>query len=559
MSSNTNNVELASKLTRLQNSYRQRIARELSEIATLMDALHSAVDIEQTLTTLYMRLHQLAGSAGTFGFHQLGHKCRVLEHQVQEQLRQTHALMPDSQEIGQLKTQISLLNEDLKSDESVPNNPAIAHERLKKEDPERYVIVLVERDPILGAYIAYQLRSFGYIVHCFTDPEALETIPDPPPDLLLIDHRAIDSPQGYSVAEYWREKLTRMPSCPIIFMGGQEDFHSRLGAVQAGAEGYFVKPLDLPFLATRIGRLTRERRQPAGKVLIIADKPSPLRDAAAALEDAGMTVSTLGTPEQMLEHAAGFQPELVILDETTGAYSGNELAAILRQFEKWSNLPILFATSEQPMGAVSEHWLETGDDFINLPVSNQYLVSTARNRIRRLREIEENIAHDGLTGLLKHVNIKNALSQELSASRRTGNPMSIVMLDIDHFKSVNDTYGHALGDMVISTVGTLLRQHFRSSDQLGRYGGEEFLLVLPNCNSAAAKSLISELRQAFSEISFVSSGERFNCTLSAGIADTENQPELTAEQFLEKADATLYRAKAAGRNTVCEATGPFDV
>ena len=191
-----------------------------------------------------------------------------------------------------------------------------------------------------------------------------------------------------------------------------------------------------------------------------------------------------------------------------------------------------------------------GDDFINKPVSDDYLIKTCRNRVRRQRDMLQAISLDGLTGLLRHASIKDALETELQGASRSGNPLSVVMLDIDHFKQVNDTYGHALGDIVISTVGTLLSQHFRRSDRLGRYGGEEFVAVLPNCDADTAWTLMDKLRQAFAEISFVDRDTSFACTLSAGIADTATFPGALGEELLEHADAALYSSKRAGRNCV---------
>ena len=131
---------------------------------------------------------------------------------------------------------------------------------------------------------------------------------------------------------------------------------------------------------------------------------------------------------------------------------------------------------------------------------------------------------------------------------RTGKPVSVVMLDIDHFKKVNDSYGHGIGDNVIRALANLLRQRLRRVDVIGRYGGEEFLAVLPVCSGAQAVRVLDQIRQQFSRISFSSETGDFSVSLSAGIASCV---ELEASALIDAADKALYAAKNTGRNRVC--------
>ena len=131
---------------------------------------------------------------------------------------------------------------------------------------------------------------------------------------------------------------------------------------------------------------------------------------------------------------------------------------------------------------------------------------------------------------------------------RTGKPVSVVMLDIDHFKKVNDSYGHGIGDNVIRALANLLRQRLRRVDVIGRYGGEEFLAVLHECSGAQAVQILDQIRQQFSRISFSSEMGDFNASLSAGIASCV---ELEASALIDAADKALYAAKNTGRNRVC--------
>ncbi|MEQ6885795.1 diguanylate cyclase [Salicola sp. Rm-C-2C1-2] len=546
MTDSANNDQLTSKLARLRSAYRERLNGELEVITSLAEEAQTQTDTDEAVAALRQKLHKLAGSAGTFGFHQLGAHARKLEQQVQAWIDESS---PGAVfKLKGFQDELSKLATHLGTDETASSSVGV-ESAAQGGDSDAPTIALVERDGILADYLAHQFESFGFRVHSHRSPQNFLSDKTGNTDLLLLDHRAGTSESTTTSTDHWRSLLAQV-ECPVIFMGGHEDFYVRLEAVRAGAEGYFVKPLNIPKIAAKITRSIRKRRQGGERILIVDDDPELLEHLDTVLTHAGMVVETLQQAPLLLDTTSEFQPELVLMDLNMPEVSGDELAAMLRQFEKWNNLPILYLTQEQSQRERTIALMRGGDDFINKPVSDEYLIKTCRNRVRRQRDMLQAIALDGLTGLLRHANIKDALETELQGASRSGNPLSVVMLDIDHFKQVNDTYGHALGDIVISTVGTLLSQHFRRSDRLGRYGGEEFVAVLPNCDARTAESLVNKLREAFGEISFVDRQAHFSCTLSAGIVDTRSFPKLMGEQLLEQADAALYRSKQAGRNCV---------
>jgi diguanylate cyclase (GGDEF)-like protein len=158
--------------------------------------------------------------------------------------------------------------------------------------------------------------------------------------------------------------------------------------------------------------------------------------------------------------------------------------------------------------------------------------------------------------LLKHSRIKELVDLEVSRAKRSGEKVSLVMLDLDHFKQVNDTYGHAAGDKVIKAMAHLLRQRLRKTDSLGRYGGEEFLVVLPSCGIQEAMVLMNSVREHFGSLPFQADGQNFQVSMSAGISCYEGG-EPAPERLLEAADEALYNAKSGGRNQVCFVSDPM--
>ncbi|WP_051208242.1 diguanylate cyclase [Saccharospirillum impatiens] len=545
--------DVDSRLKVLKIAYRQRLVRELDQIDDFLQALRQDPANSQSLRALHEALHKLAGSAGTFGFEQLGRQASLLEEQVSNALAKAEGVA----ELPGLTDWVAQLRASLQADES--RKTGLGVEVLEQEaNDDQLSIWLLERDTMLADYIGQQLRSFGFTVLHLRDAQELEQASSCSPDLLLVDHHASESPELKTQPEaFWRDRLKSF-NCPIIFTGAEEGFFARLHAVRSGGRGYFTKPLDVPQLAAHVARILKSGESAPERILIVEDDSDMAQFCQVVLQQAGMQVEILDQPQNLLQTASDFDPELILMDLRMPVATGAEMAAILTQIERWAHLPIIYLSAETSAEFRGHALSSGGDAFLEKPVDPKLLVSLCRSRIGRLRELEQAMTRDGLTGLIKHASIKEALQTEWEYVRRHPRPFSVVMLDIDHFKSVNDTHGHAVGDLVIAAVGTLLRQHFRNTDKLGRYGGEEFALVLPDCTASIATGLVDGLRQSFSAIRFMGGGESFSCTLSAGVVDNQSFPRHSAEALIEQADKALYKAKHSGRNRVCLASASDD-
>ena len=164
------------------------------------------------------------------------------------------------------------------------------------------------------------------------------------------------------------------------------------------------------------------------------------------------------------------------------------------------------------------------------------------------------MVRDSLTGLLNHTAIKDLLEGEVAGTIRLKKPLSFAMIDIDHFKQVNDSYGHPVGDRVIKSLARLLKQRLRTSDLVGRYGGEEFAVVLVDADRMTAMKVLDTIRNDFSQLRHLAGGIEFSVTFSCGIADVSQFPDAT--KLSDAADKALYKAKHAGRNRVMLADDP---
>ncbi|NIP72430.1 MAG: diguanylate cyclase, partial [Gammaproteobacteria bacterium] len=281
---------------------------------------------------------------------------------------------------------------------------------------------------------------------------------------------------------------------------------------------------------------------------VIDDSPTSGFYISNVLEEAGMVTQVVRDPLQALDALAEFSPELILMDLYLAEFSGFETAAAIRQNETYVGTPIVFLSSETDVDKQLHALRQGGDDFLTKPIRPEHLVAAVAIRAERYRQLRGFMIRDGLTGLYNHSRIKQELELAVSRGRRQGADLAFAMIDIDEFKAVNDTYGHPVGDRVIKSLARLLRQRLRTIDIIGRYGGEEFALILDNTRVEAALAVLEDIRANFARLAHRAGAHEFSATFSCGLAGFPRFSSAAA--ISEAADRALYRAKAQGRNCV---------
>lgn len=540
--------ELQQHLQRLSNAFALRLQEELPALGQGAERLLQAADQHeqlQHLQSLRDQLHKLAGTAGTFGFSSLGHRARELE-QAADQWLQTL-----QQEQQSLQDFIGNLQQLATQQYQAERNQAPATRAAKTPRPSSNArrIYILEDQLAIGENMRLTLNNFGYQAEHFTRIIDLDAaLQQQLPDALIVDVNLPDEElTGLAYAANLQERLDE--PLPLLVITTQNDFATHLEAVRVGAMGFFTKPVDIPQLENRLERCFSQQQGEPYRVLIIDDDRELASRFSLILRGANMLVEMLHEPADIFERMRDFNPEVVLLDVNMPGCTGPELAQIIRMNDEWLRVPIIYLSAETDIGRQMNALIKAGDDFVTKPISDNALVAAVFSRAQRARLLSNALSRDSLTGLLKHADIKEQAAVELERAQRSGKPASVAMLDIDFFKKVNDSYGHAAGDNVIRALANLLRQRLRRIDSLGRYGGEEFLVVLPDCPADQAKRILDEIRQRFAELNFIASGSEFSVTLNAGIASTADAPTSSGD-FLEKADRALYAAKHGGRNQV---------
>jgi diguanylate cyclase (GGDEF)-like protein len=194
-----------------------------------------------------------------------------------------------------------------------------------------------------------------------------------------------------------------------------------------------------------------------------------------------------------------------------------------------------------------------GDQFLTKPVNPVILATVVKTKIERYRDMLYSGRHDSLTGLLNHTAAKTRLDEMLGNVGPVGQ-LAVAMIDIDRFKSINDNYGHPVGDQVILSLAWLLRGRLRSTDLIGRYGGEEFIVALPGVSAEGAARLLDRIRESFSTLPHAHTQGTLRATFSCGVAALPDYRSST--DLIQAADNALLEAKRSGRNRIIAATAP---
>lgn len=302
-------------------------------------------------------------------------------------------------------------------------------------------------------------------------------------------------------------------------------------------------------------------------LLIIDDDQMTHKIMTRILEPLGRVLSA-ENGQQGIELAINQKPDLILLDMVMPNLSGQQVIATLQTLTQTQEIPVIFVTAETNF-QVEANALEMGAvDFISKPVNPVVLIARVKTHLRlRRRELElvalyaeldqknhqlEDLStHDQLTGLYNRVMLYDFIEKQFAYLIRHQAPCCLVMLDLDHFKAINDDYGHPVGDAVLEGIGKRLADRLRKSDMAFRYGGEEFLVILPQADLQQARELFEQIRKEIQSnaIGGLAAGE---LTISVGVTELAASGD-SAKAAINRADQALYDSKHLGRNrvTVC--------
>ncbi|HWD25839.1 MAG TPA: PleD family two-component system response regulator [Rhizomicrobium sp.] len=427
------------------------------------------------------------------------------------------------------------------------------------------------------------------VVSAFNGLECLAKIDQAAPDIVLLDVM-MPGMDGFEVCRRIKNN-PKTAHIPVVMVTALDQPSDRVAGLDAGADDFLTKPVDDAALFARVRSLVRLKMMtdelrmrettgqsmglidpattlmdsgPAGRILIIEDRPESVAWFAAALQPGGHEVASVDTFEEALVRVRGGDYDLIVVSLGMRGFDGLRLCSQLRSLPEGRNVPILVVVTDGDRRKLNQA-LEMGvNDYLTRPVDKNELVARVRTQLRKKR-YSDRLRHnvqlslemaitDQLTGLHNRRYMSRHLDNLVSQAGRNGKPLAFLILDIDYFKSVNDGHGHDIGDEVLKEFAKRISANVRGIDLACRYGGEEFVVVMPDTEMSLAYSIAERLRKSIETTPVVISRApgKLNITISIGIAGSEGTSD-SADALLHRADQALYSAKRAGRNRVVTA------
>ena len=302
----------------------------------------------------------------------------------------------------------------------------------------------------------------------------------------------------------------------------------------------------------------RERKS---RILIADDDRVTREYVAGLLRGQGFEVETTDEGQKAIDRVSKGGVDLVLLDIIMPGLSGLDCCRLIKAMTQDSFLPVVLLTARSDTDSRVEGLRIGADDYVSKPFDERELLARVGSmlRIKRLHDdvqaAKEKLAHlavhDELTGLYNYRYLHTRLNEEFKRAERYRDPLACAMIDIDHFKQVNDTHGHAVGDAILREVSARLRAAVREIDVVARYGGEEFLLVLPSTHFSGALTVADRVWRSMGTTPIEIEGRELSVTVSLGVALFPSRDVRNKDQLLKASDKALYQAKADGRNRIC--------
>jgi len=448
-------------------------------------------------------------------------------------------------------------------------------------------ILVVDDVPANIKLLEAKLASEYYDVITAKDGfEAIAQAKDRKPDLILLDIM-MPGMDGFEVCRKIKEDPD-MSHIPIVMVTALSEKSDRLKGLEAGADDFLTKPINDMALFARVKSLVRIKMlldevrlrdktstemgiQPAAsntfisdvsgsRVLLVDDDNVQGKQVVAKLAET-YKVEWVEDPEQALAKAREGDFDVVLISTLLGDADGLRLASQIKSQEETRNVPMLVFVDEDDQRIMFKA-LEMGiNDYLTVPVDKNEMTARVRTQIRRKKyqetlksQYQKSISMaitDGLTGLYNRHYLNTHLGNMVREALKNGKHLALMMMDMDHFKTVNDTYGHDVGDLVLKQLADMIIKAARSTDLAARFGGEEFVILMPETDPQAALDASNRLRKIIESTPFkIGKGdETIQRTVSIGVASLHSEGD-NGEDLLKRADEALYDAKHSGRNQV---------
>ena len=444
------------------------------------------------------------------------------------------------------------------------------------------VLIVDDLEPNIKLLEAKLLSEYYTVVSVNSGTKALLELNVSNIDIVLLDVM-MPGMDGFETCRQIKSN-PQTSHIPVVMVTALSEIEDRIKGLESGADEFLTKPINDTALFARLKSLTRMKtvidelklrnktNEELGgqiidlkdnftdsKILLLDDDTIQIKNIKSSLSGLTEQVKALSNPEE-IDSLGSFIPDLIIISCQMNVEDPLRIGVMLRSKPVFKNSVIMLLAEEENIPIVIKG-MELGiNDYFIYPVDKSELKARIRTQLRRKQyqddlrfQLEENFdlsTKDGLTGVFNRRYFDIHISQMIEKSRISGQKLCLLMLDMDHFKEVNDNYGHPAGDAVLKSLVDILKSSFRVTDLIARYGGEEFMVLLGNINIELAVRIAEKVRVTIEQFNFIVPDHDAPLKKTASIGIVEFEKDDTVADFISRVDKALYEAKETGRNKV---------
>ncbi|BCL35269.1 response regulator [Nostoc sp. MS1] len=532
--------QVESGVTKIWGEVVEKIEERVAVIEQASSKLLQNKASEEIRSKAKLEAHKLVGSLGMFGSDE-GSR---LAQEIESLLDNGKALKPAAKkQLGQVVGALRQELQNLKSGSKLVSLP------VESAADDRPLVLIIDQDQKFAEEVAKEINNQGLRVEIASDAIASkQLIAKNSPNFVLLDLSTTDNPDNS--LNLLAELSNRTPPIPVVVLTAEDSLLDRVKVAHLGGRGILLKPVTPSQVLETVNQTLQQSHTTEARVMIVDDDPQILTALQALLSPWGIKVYTLDDPQKFLAAMQYAKPELLIIDMEMAGISGVELCQIARKQPQWTSLPILFLTTHNDTATRHQIFAVGADDYINKPIVEPELLARILNRLERTRWLRSLAEIDTLTFVANRRKSTQELNKHLQWSETHNKPFSLAIVELDDLKQINYTYGHEVGDRVLSRLGEILKHNFHNQDVVGRWGGTEFVVGMPVMTKHEAVRRLVEILKEFRQIKFTGTNHQsFHATFSAAVVVYPQDGD-KLEALYQAADALLKQAKVGGRNRV---------
>ncbi len=532
------------QLIQLHDQFTQQLPSRIRQIDKSWQFICEQSSGDVPLASLYQQVQQLADSGATFGFSALSQQAHTLQSYLAPYLQNYQAFNQVQRDWMQVMLD-ELKHAADKADSPVTWSAPPPH----AESGLAHVLLVVHPDEVITTVLQDQLSFFGYQVYVANQLDALEGLLTEYPQALILMNDAFPGDDQAGIKQINTLQQQRQQPLAVIFFSQQMHLSYRLAMIQAGSIAVFDDPQRVSAILDKLDNLLNMKRVDNSRVLLLDTDPMLNEYFSLLLQQAGFEVQSCHHSDSLLATLQDFRPDLLVVDIALPKVNGITLVSAVRQMEAFSALPVIFMTHQHSDNLQLTTAGFGTDVFLPKPIQGEALLSAAIGCIKRADLQQSYMTLDYLTGLYHYSAIKIQLKREISRAVRSKEPLSFALLEIDGLDQINEQHSLATGDKVQQALARLLTKRLRTSDMLGRYGGEELAVILVNCHAEQAQTILEGIAKDFARLQHGDEEHAtFTASVCAGIANLQQFGNIN--ELTEAVELSLKQAKQQASGTI---------